>query len=96
MEANKGYCMKQCKPCITVRTIAKLLWKNYVVEATNRFKQDYRSYRLIGMVECVLPAVAPVKPTKDVLKVRELAKGNYDPIRQEIVEQYIDKRKAAI
>ena len=69
--------MKQCKPCITVRIIAKLLWKNYVVEATSRFKQDYKSYRLIGMAECVLPAVAPVKPTKDVVKVRELAKQNY-------------------
>jgi hypothetical protein len=48
------------------------------------------------MVECVLPAVAPARATKDVVKVRELAKGNYDPIRQEIVEQYIDKRKASI
>jgi hypothetical protein len=69
--------MNQCKPCITIRTIVELLWKNYVVEATNRFKQDYRSYRLIGLTECVLPAVPPAKPTKDVLKVREIAKQNY-------------------
>jgi hypothetical protein len=88
--------MNQCKPCITIRTIAKLLWKNYVIEATSRFKQDYKSYRLIGLTECVLPAVAPAKPTKDVLKVRELASGNYDPIRQEQVEQYINKRNAVI
>ena len=88
--------MKQCKPCITVRTITKLLWKNYVVEATNRFKQDYRSYRLIGLTECVLPTVPPVKPNTDVVKVRELASGNYDPIRQELVEHYINKRNVAI
>jgi hypothetical protein len=88
--------MKQCKPCITVRTIAKLLWKNYVVEATSRFKQDYRSYRLIGLTECVLPTVPQARATKDVAKVRELASGNYDPIRQEQVEQYINKRNAAI
>jgi hypothetical protein len=69
--------MNQCKPCITVRTIVELLWKNYVVEATSRFKQDYKSYRLIGMVECVLPAVAPAKVADDVLKVREIAKQNY-------------------
>ena len=88
--------MNQCKPCITLRTIARLLWKNYVIEATNRFKQDYKSYRLIGMVECVLPTVPPARTTKDVLKVRELAKGNYDPIRQDLVEQYINERKASI
>ena len=74
MEETK---INQCKPCITVRTIVELLWKNYVVEATNRFKQDYKSYRLIGMVECVLPAVSPAKPTEDVIKVREIAKQNY-------------------
>ena len=74
--------MKQCKPCITVRTIVELMWKNYVVEATNRFKQDYRSYQLIGLTECVLPTVPQARATKDVAKVRELASGNYDPTRQ--------------
>jgi hypothetical protein len=69
--------MNQCKPCITIRTIVELLWKNYVVEATSRFKQDYKSYRLISLTECVLPAVAPAKVADDVLKVREIAKQNY-------------------
>ena len=84
--------MNQCKPCITIRTIAKLLWKNYVIEATSRFKQDYKSYRLIGLTECVLPAVAPAKPTKDVLKVREIAKQNYKAAIQCVVDRPEENR----
>jgi hypothetical protein len=31
-----------------------------------------------------------------IKKIRDRAQDNYDPIRQDLVEQYINKRKAAI
>ena len=70
--------MNECKPCITLRTILKLLWKNYVIESTNQFKQDCKSYRLIGQVVCVLPKVPPSEPHKNVLDIREKAMQNFD------------------
>ena len=74
--------MKECKPCIEIRTILKLLWKNYVVEATERFRYDYRSSKMIGAVVCILPKMG-TQPLRDphpvIEKIQKTAKERYDP-----------------
>ena len=87
--------MKQCKPCITIRTTIKLLWKCYVVDATKNFKKEYTSLKTIGAVVCILPT-GPIRVDTLVTDIRNKAKENYDPIRQEQVEQYIKDKSISV
>ena len=72
--------MKECKPCIQIRTVIKLLWKNYIVEATHRFREDYRSNKMIGAVTCTLAQSSPKDMTPDsIVSIRKMAMESYNP-----------------
>lgn len=88
--------MKQCKPCITIREIIKILWSNIRLFYTN-CRRDIRSYSKINQTVCLLDNTTqnPMLGKHDaelMSKIRERAIENYDPIRQEIVEKYITER----
>ena len=90
--------MKQCKPCITIRDYAKILWLNTRLFYINT-KRDIHSYSKINQTVCLLDHIKPMTAYQEyelIKKIRDRAQDNYDPIRQEIVEQYINKRNAAI
>lgn len=70
--------MKQCKPCITIRTTIKLLWKCYVVDATKSYKREYNSIKTIGTVVCMLPT-GPIRVDTLVADIRKKAQENYKP-----------------
>ena len=83
--------MKQCKPCITIREIIKILWSNIRLFYTN-CRRDIRSYSKINQTVCLLDHIKPMSTYEEyelIKKIREQATENYDPIRQEIVEKYI-------
>ena len=82
--------MKDCKPCITIRTVLKLLYKNFVVEAYQRFRSDYRSYSMVNATACELDNSGKeldinhlTETTKHTVKtvhdIRSMAKENYIP-----------------
>lgn len=87
--------MKQCKPCITIRDIAKIIWYNTRLFYTNTGK-DISSYSRINQTVCVLdntPALTTYQEYELIKKIRDKAQDNYDPFRQELAEQYINERK---
>lgn len=70
-----------CKPCITIRTILKLIWLNYVVNATKTFKEDYKSYSRVNATSCVLEKVKEYPMTtehhmKAAARIRDLYKDD--------------------
>jgi len=87
--------MKQCKPCITIRDIAKIIWYNTRLFYTN-CRKDISSYSRINQTVCVLdntPALTTYQEYELIKKIRDKAQDNYDPMRQELAEQYINERK---
>jgi len=87
--------MKQCKPCITIRDIAKIIWYNTRLFYTN-IRKDISSYSRINQTVCVLdntPALTTYQEYELIKKIRDKAQDNYDPMRQELAEQYINERK---
>lgn len=74
---------KKCKPCITVRTIFKLLYKNYIVEASKSFKRDYRSYSVINATSCELDYnhnpvdLLGKEGFQSIKEIREMASKNF-------------------
>lgn len=84
--------MKQCKPCLTIRDVAKILWWNTRLFYTNT-KRDIRSYSKINQTVCLLDNIKPMSTHQEyelIKKIREQATENYDPIRQEIVAEKKD------
>ena len=72
--------MKQCKPCITIKTIfmlAKIHWKN--------FRKDVKQYSYVNKIACELPPQTndPNWYSKslqaNINAVRKLAQEHYDP-----------------
>ena len=95
--------MKQCKPCMTLRTAVKLFWKNYVVEATYNFKQDYKSYSRVNATECVLDREGggPVPLidsyiAKSVKDIRKLATANFNAKPEGYQRQVFDEQVEAL
>lgn len=72
--------MKQCKPCITIRDIAKILYLNVKFTYKN-IKTDIKSYRNINASVCVLDKPASksqVEYEMDAIKkIRKEAQENY-------------------
>ena len=91
MEGKK---MKQCKPCLTIRDVAKILWLNTKLFYINT-KRDIRSYSKINQTVCLLDHIKPMTTYQEyelIKKIRDKAAENYDPIRQEIVEKYVTEK----
>lgn len=70
--------MKQCKPCITIKTIyylAKVHWKN--------FRKDVKEWSRINQIACEIPPAESNVVDKYVQyhvdAVRKLAQENYNP-----------------
>ena len=72
--------MKQCKPCITIKTIyclAKIHWKN--------FRKDVKEWSRINQIACELPPQTndPYWYQKSLQHnlnaIRKLAQENYNP-----------------
>ena len=70
--------MKQCKPCITIKTIyhlAKIHWNN--------FRKDVKEWSKINKIACeITPAESNVVDKYvqyHIDAVRKLAQENYDP-----------------
>lgn len=79
--------MNRCQPCMTLRTIIKLLWKNYVVDATKNFKREYNSYSMISLVSCSLdnPSLGQVplidkNECADIKTIRAVAAKNFEKV----------------
>ena len=86
--------MKQCKPCLTIREIIKILWSNIRLFYIN-CRRNIRSYSKINQTVCLLDHIKPISTHQEyelIKKIRDRATENYDPIRQEIVEKYITER----
>lgn len=72
--------MKQCKPCITIRDITKIILSNIKLTYKN-IKNDIKSYRNINATVCALDR--PVSKTHieyeldAVKKIRKQAQENY-------------------
>jgi len=84
--------MKQCKPCLTIRDYAKILWLNTKLFYIST-KRDIRSYSKINQTVCLLDHIKPMSTYQEyelIKKIRDKAQENYDPIRQEIVQKYVD------
>jgi len=79
---------------------AKLLWKNYVTDATKNFKRDYRSYSTINMVACTIEHHHDHGPVnligkegfKSVQEIREIASKNFEKVDKEYMYKNWDAR----
>lgn len=83
----------KCKPCITIRTVLRLLWENYVIAATKNFRDDYRSYSRVNATACELdyaPKYIPVD--KHLAAIRKLAQENFDDGKK--LSEALKERKA--
>jgi hypothetical protein len=73
--------MKQCKPCITIRDIAKIIYLNIKFTYEN-IKTDIKSYRNINATVCELdkPTATPFWSAeyKAIQKIRKEAQDNSD------------------
>lgn len=81
--------MKQCKPCITIRMILKILWLNSKLFISN-VRNDIRSYSNINATVCELDKTTDTvdlnkltEPTRNTLtkldEIRREAQNNYIP-----------------
>ena len=86
----------KCKPCITIRTVLRLLWENYVIAATKNFRDDYRSYSRVNATACELDHPSPLRmmtyENEVVNKIRKLAKENFDDGKK--LSEALEERKA--
>jgi hypothetical protein len=71
--------MNQCKPCITIRTVLFLMWKNYITDATKNFRSDYRSYSRVNATVCELDKAKPITGEQHLAaakRIRDLYKDD--------------------
>lgn len=72
--------MKQCKPCITIRDITKIILYN-IKSTYENIKSDIKSYSRVNATVCELdkPTATPFWPAeyKTMQKIRKEAQDNY-------------------
>lgn len=83
--------MTQCKPCITIRDITKIIWNNSKLFVSN-VKRDIQSYSSVNATVCVLdkPVIPYVSYDEEMIrvrKIREQAMANHIPTSEEFYEE---------
>lgn len=77
--------MKQCTPCITIRTVIYLIYKNFIKDAYINFKNDYRSYSNVNAAVCELdynnvPVSIKKKEASIISDIRRVATERYNEL----------------
>lgn len=76
--------MKQCKPCITIRDITKILYNNIKLAYKNT-RDDIKSYSRVNATVCELSKPSPPfwsAEYKAIQKIRKEAQDNYDSAKE--------------
>lgn len=82
---------KQCKPCITIRDILKIIWINSKLFVRNT-KRDIQSYSMMHATVCTLDSgnYGPIPPTNLMKAIKQLAQENYNA---ENAQKLLDEAK---